>query len=223
MRGKYNHPLKTAILTKFGSYELFTKETGVDRFTLRNIYSGHSGCWPATMQKMADALGVSYDTIRIWCRGERWQKYAEISDHPLAKAIRQRLYTITEFSEVSGLGKDTINNLIAKRSKGSRETFEKIAKALETEPYIVKAWCDGTLKECYEDFVLMPTEVVEPPKPKYEYEYVLDNIRLYGNSIVARKNKLNEVIDYLKANGIDPKVRTVPKSKNDGEYWVIEA
>lgn len=71
-----------------------------------------------------------------------------------------------------------------------------------------------------------PEEVVLSWKIKneeehYKYEYVLFNIKENGNSIVCKKNDVDEVVGYLKENGYDVKVREV-HYKGDSPYWVFE-
>lgn len=70
---------------------------------------------------------------------------------------------------------------------------------------------------------------LDPPKeeeviiePEYEYQFVLNHIIHDGNSIVNKKDRLEEVLSYLKEKGYESIARYVPKTKYEKEFWVIE-
>ena len=104
---------------------------------------------------------------------------------------------------------------------------KEIEKYLDAPYHLhLKKFADtgGKLQRKYEVRYLNPPveEVKEEEPPAYEYEFVLTSVVRNGNSIVNRKNKVDEVLGYLNQKGYECIARYVPKTKYESEFWVIE-
>lgn len=65
-------------------------------------------------------------------------------------------------------------------------------------------------------------QVVEIQERDSFKEHVLSQVKRYGNCIWTKKKTLQNILDYLQANGCECKARHVKRQDHLSEMWVLE-